>query len=192
MDGHFVPNLTFGMPVVAAMRRATGLFLDCHLMVTNPVSLFEPLRAAGADLVSCHIEVLPDPTRAAAEARRLGLGFGLVLNPATPFAAVAPFAELADMILVMTVDPGFGGQEFISAVLPKVEQARNWVDSHGLGADVEVDGGITAATAGMTRQAGANAFVAGSAVFRAEDPVAAVHQIRAAVGRNERQHPDHR
>jgi ribulose-phosphate 3-epimerase len=182
MDGHFVPNLTVGIPVVASLRKETGLFFDCHLMVTNPVSLFDLLADAGADRVDCHIEVLPDPTEAAAEARRRGMDFGIVINPATPLAAAEPFVDLADMLLVMTVVPGFGGQEFIEDVLPKIEAARNLVDSRGLPADIQVDGGINPVTASRARDAGANAFVAGSAVFRSGDPVAAVRELKAAVG----------
>ncbi|MCB2223929.1 MAG: ribulose-phosphate 3-epimerase [Actinobacteria bacterium] len=182
MDGHYVPNLSFGMPVIESLRATTKLYFDCHLMVTNPVSLFEPLKAAGADLVTCHIEVLPDPTEAARRAADAGLDFGLVLNPATPFEAVEPFVELCDLLLVMTVVPGFGGQGFIAEALPKVEAARKWVDSHGLRADIEVDGGITPVTAVAARHAGADAFVAGTAIFRAPDPVAAVAELRAAVG----------
>ena len=182
MDGHFVPNLSFGMPVIESLRKVSDLYFDCHLMVTNPVSLFEPLKAAGASLVTCHIEVLPDPTGAAARAAEVGLDFGLVINPATPFEAVAPFVELCDLLLVMSVVPGFGGQGFIAEVLPKVEAAREWVDSHGLRADIEIDGGITPVTAVPAREAGADAFVAGTAIFRAPDPVAAVAELRAAVG----------
>jgi ribulose-phosphate 3-epimerase len=181
MDGHYVPNLSFGMPVIESLRAVTNLYFDCHLMVTNPVSLFEPLRVAGAGLVTIHIEVLPDPTEAAGIARDLGLDFGLVLNPPTPFEAAAPFVELCDLLLVMSVHPGFGGQAFIPEVLPKVEAARNWVDSHGLPADVEIDGGITPETAVRARAAGADVFVAGTAIFRAPDPVVAVQELRAAV-----------
>jgi ribulose-phosphate 3-epimerase len=181
MDGHFVPNLSFGMPVISALRATTDLDFDCHLMVTNPVSLFEPLRTAGATLVTVHIEVHPDPRGAAAAARAAGLRFGLVLNPATPFAAVAPFAELCDLILVMSVVPGFGGQAFIPEVLPKVEAARKLVDSAGFRADIEIDGGITPETARRARDAGANVFVAGTAIFGSPDPVAAVERLRRAV-----------
>ncbi len=182
MDGHFVPNLSFGMPVIESLRPTTGLYFDCHLMVTNPVSLFEPLAAAGADLVTVHIEVQPDPTAAATAARNAGLDFGLVVDPVTPFDAVAPFVELCDLLLVMSVHPGFGGQAFIPEVLPKVEAARKWVDSHGLSADIQIDGGITPETAGSARRAGADVFVAGTAIFRSPDPVAAVAELRAAIG----------
>ncbi|MEX1207071.1 MAG: ribulose-phosphate 3-epimerase [Acidimicrobiia bacterium] len=180
MDGHFVPNLTFGMPVIAALRAVTDVYFDCHLMVTNPIALFEPLAAAGANLVTIHIEVHPDPTRAAEEARRTGLDFGLVLDPGTPFEAVAPFVELCDLLLVMSVYPGFGGQAFIPEVLPKLEAARKFIDSAGLRTDIEVDGGITTSTARLARDAGADVFVAGTSIFRAPDPVAAIKSLRAA------------
>lgn len=182
MDGHFVPNLSFGIPVIRAVRRVTKLYLDCHLMVSNPVSLFAAIKEAGGDLVSVHIEVLPDPTAAGVAARDLGLDFGIVMNPPTPFEAVRPFVELCDLVLVLSVAPGYGGQAFIPEVLPKIEAARNFVDSEGLRADIEVDGGITPDTARLAQAAGANVFVAGTAIFRAPDPVAAVEQLRGAVG----------
>ncbi|MFH1105177.1 MAG: ribulose-phosphate 3-epimerase [Actinomycetota bacterium] len=181
MDGHFVPNLSFGMPVIAALRATTDLYFDCHLMVTNPISLFAPLKAAGANLVTVHIEVHPQPVLAASAARDLGLDFGLVLNPATPFEAVAPFMELCDLLLVMSVNPGFGGQAFIPGVLAKVEAARKLVERAGLRADIEIDGGVTPETARLARSAGANVFVAGTAIFGSPDPVAAVERLRAAV-----------
>lgn len=181
MDGHFVPNLSFGMPVIDSLRAATGLYFDCHLMVTNPTTLFAPLQRVGADLVTIHIEVHPDPAKAAAAARELGLDFGLVLNPPTPFQAVEPFVELADWLLVMSVHPGFGGQAFMPEVLPKVEAARKFVESRRLRADIEIDGGITPETARLARSAGANVFVAGTAIFRAPDPVEAAQALRTAV-----------
>ena len=180
MDGHFVPNLTFGMPVIASLRAVTGLYFDCHLMVTNPISLFAPLAAAGANLVTVHIEVHPDPTMAAERAREQGLDFGLVLDPGTPFAAVSPFVELCDLLLVMSVQPGFGGQAFIPEVLPKVEMARKFIDSVGRATDIQVDGGINPETARRAREAGADVLVAGTSIFRASDPVAAIEQLRAA------------
>ena len=181
MDGHFVPNLSFGAPIIQSLRRTSALFFDCHLMVTNPMTLFEPMQKAGGNLVSVHLEVYPDPTKAAAAARALGLGFGLVIDPPTPFEAAAPFMGLCDLLLVMSVNPGFGGQAFIPEVLTKVEAARKLIDSQGLPADIEVDGGITPETARLARRAGANAFVAGTAVVRAPDPVAALEALRAAV-----------
>jgi ribulose-phosphate 3-epimerase len=181
MDGHFVPNLSFGPPVIASLRSSSRLFFDAHLMVTNPRALFPAMHKAGVDLVSVHIEVYPDPTPGAEAARELGMQFGLVLNPPTPFAAVAPFVEVCDLLLVMSVNPGFGGQGFIPEVLGKVEAARKLIDSRGLPADIEIDGGITPDTARLARRAGADAFVVGTAVTRAPDPVAAVADLRAAV-----------
>src|SRR5665811_472871 len=106
MDGHFVPNITFGMPIIAALRRSSSLFFDCHLMTTNPDAYFQALRTAGVDLVTVHIEVYPDPTRVAAKARAEGLAFGLAMSPPTPFEAIEPFVEVADLVLVMSVNPG--------------------------------------------------------------------------------------
>jgi ribulose-phosphate 3-epimerase len=181
MDGHFAPNLSLGIPVIASLRKATSLFFDCHLMTTNPHVYFESLRAAGADLVTVHIEAYPDPSRVAVQARDAGLAFGLSLNPPTPFEAVEPFVELADLLLVMSVQPGFGGQSFIRSALGKVEAARKVIDSRGLSTDIEIDGGITTITARAARDAGVDIFVAGTAVFGAADPVAAVKELRAAV-----------
>jgi ribulose-phosphate 3-epimerase len=181
MDGHFVPNISLGMPVISSLRKVTDLPFDCHLMTTNPDAYFEPLREAGADLVTVHIEVYPEPTPVAAKARAAGLGFGLVLNPITPFEAVAPYVELCDMVLIMSVQPGFGGQSFISEVLPKLEAVRKFVDVRGLSTDIEIDGGIGLDTIASARSAGADVFVAGSAIFGAPDPVAAVAEMRALV-----------
>ncbi len=181
MDGHFVPNISLGVPVVASLRKATDLYFDCHLMTTNPADYLTEFKEAGADQVTVHIEAVPDPTAAAAAAREVGLDFGLVLNPPTPFAAVAPFVELCDMLLVMSVQPGFGGQAFMPEVLDKVAAARKLVDSQGLHTDIQIDGGISVDTASAARRAGADVFVAGSAVFGADDPVAAIQRLRAAL-----------
>jgi ribulose-phosphate 3-epimerase len=181
MDGHFVPNLSFGIPVIASLRRTSSLPFDCHLMVTNPTSLFASVKEAGGDMVTIHIEVWPDPTAAAAQARSLGLDFGLVLNPPTPFAAVTPFLGLCDRLLVMSVNPGFGGQAFLPEVLDKVAAARKFIDSEGLPTDIEIDGGITPETARLARRAGVDSFVVGSALVRAPDPVEAAGKLRAAV-----------
>jgi len=181
MDGHFVPNLTFGMPVIESLRAITNLYFDCHLMVSNPISLFAPLAEAGASLVTVHIEVHPDPTAAAAAAGEVGLDFGLVLSPATPFDAVVPYVELCDLLLIMSVNPGFGGQAFIPEVLPKVEAARKFIDSERLRADIEIDGGLTPDNAPLARNAGADVIVAGTAIFGDPDPAAAVERLRTAV-----------
>ncbi len=181
MDGHFVPNISLGIPVVASLRQATSLYFDCHLMTTNPADYLTEFRKAGADLVTMHVEAVPDPTDVAAQARAAGLDFGLVLNPPTPFAAVEPFVELCDMLLVMSVQPGFGGQAFMPEVLDKVAAARKLIDSRALATDIQIDGGISVDTAPAARRAGADVFVAGSAVFGFDDPVAAIARLRAAI-----------
>ncbi|MCP4304440.1 MAG: ribulose-phosphate 3-epimerase [bacterium] len=181
MDGHFVPNISLGIPVIESLRAATDIKFDCHLMMLNPDFYFAPLRKAGADIVTVHLEVFPDPTEVAAKARAEGLEFGIAINPPTPFSALEPYMELCDMIVVMAVHPGFGGQSFIPEVLKKVENARNLVESNDLLTDIEVDGGIGAANIERVRDAGANVFVAGSAVFNAADSTEAVRHLRTAV-----------
>jgi len=181
MDGHFVPNVSFGIPVIKSIRPLTELYFDCHLMTTNPDAFLPDLAEAGGNLVTMHIEAMPDPTRASKAARDNGLDFGLVCNPATPFSGVAPFLELCDVLLLMSVEPGFGGQSFIPEVLQKIHSAREWVEEHGLPTDIQIDGGITPETARMAKEAGANVFVAGTAIFRAKDPLAAVAELRRAV-----------
>lgn len=181
MDGHFVPNVSFGIPVIKSIRPLTELRFDCHLMTTNPDAFLPDLAAAGVDLVTMHIEAMPDPTHASKQARENGLDFGLVCNPGTPFAGVAPFLELCDVLLIMSVEPGFGGQSFIPEVLEKIQAAREWVEERGLPTDIEIDGGITPETARMAADAGANVFVAGTAIFGAKDPSTAVAELRRAV-----------
>lgn len=181
MDGHFVPNISFGIPVIESLRPVTGLYFDCHIMTTNPEAYLVELAKAGVNLVTLHIEAVPDPTGPASQAQDLGLDFGLVINPGTPFEAVAPFARLCDVLVVMSVEPGFGGQRFMPQVLPKVRQAREWVESRGLPADIQVDGGITPENARDVVEAGATVLVAGSAVFRADNPSQAVMELRRAV-----------
>jgi ribulose-phosphate 3-epimerase len=181
MDGHFVPNLAIGIPTIRSLRPRTELFFDVHLMTTNPGAYLAEFKAAGADLVSVHIEAVPNPTETAENARGEGLGFGLALNPGTLFEAVEPFLELCDLVLVMSVEPGFGGQSFDATVIEKVRKAKISIDSAGLDADIQVDGGITAETAPAARQAGADIFVAGSAIFGADDPVDAIAQLRAGI-----------
>jgi ribulose-phosphate 3-epimerase len=185
MDGHFVPNISFGIPVIASIRPLTDLYFDCHIMTTNPDAYVAELATAGVDLVTVHIEAVPDPTRAIHRAGEHGLDVGLVLNPGTPFDAVAPYVEQCNVVLVMTVEPGYGGQDFIADVLPKIEMAREWVESHGLRADIEVDGGITPDNAGQVVSAGATVLVAGTAVFGAQDPTAAVDALRRATETDE-------
>jgi len=182
MDGHFVPNISFGIPVIRSIRPITDLYFDCHLMTTNPDAFLPELAAAGANLVTMHVEALPDPTQAAGEARGLGMDFGLVCNPATPISAIAPFVDLCDVVLVMSVEPGFGGQSFISDVLSKVKTLREWVEKKQLSTDIQIDGGITPETARLAANAGASVFVAGTAIFGAANPSAAVAELRRAIG----------
>ncbi|MEA1902907.1 MAG: ribulose-phosphate 3-epimerase [Actinomycetota bacterium] len=182
MDGHFVPNISFGIPVIRSIRSVTDLYFDCHIMTTNPGAYLEEISAAGGNLVTVHIEAVPNPTSTMEAARSYGLDVGLVINPATPFEAVSPYVELCDVVVVMSVEPGFGGQSFIPEVLPKVRAAREWVENRGLSADIQVDGGVTPANAQQVAEAGASVLVAGSAVFKATDPVAAIEEIRRAVG----------
>ena len=181
MDGQFVPNISLGIPVIKSLRRVTDLKFDCHLMMHNADHYFSALRAAGADLVSVHLEEYPDPRRAAAAAREAGLEFSIAINPPTEFSALEPFLELCDMILIMSVHPGFGGQAFIEDSLRKMELARNSIESKGLPTDIEVDGGIDVATIGRALDAGANVFVAGSSVFGDEDSVKAVQELRRVI-----------
>ena len=185
MDGHFVPNISFGIPVIEAIRRVTDVYFDCHIMTTNPDAYLPELAKAGVDLATVHIEAVPDPVRAMTRARDNGLDFGLVLNPGTPFESVAPHVENCEVIVVMAVEPGHGGQVFMPEVLPKIETAREWVESRGLRADIQVDGGITPENASQAIAAGATVLVAGTAVFRAEDPPAAVDALRRASESNE-------
>ncbi len=179
MDGHFVPNLSLGPAVVESLRRVTDLHLDVHLMIDNPAEFITPFANAGADNITVHVE-LGDPRPMFEEMRRLKVGVGLVLNPETPLDAVIPYLEEIDVLLFMSVNPGFGGQAFIPEVLEKVARARAIVDERALNIELEIDGGITAENAFIAAQAGADILVAGSAVFRAPDSLAAAHAIRAA------------
>ena len=179
MDGHFVPNLTIGPPVVASLRPHTGLVLDCHLMMSNPGEYLEAFRKAGADGCTVHVEV-GDTAALLAEAKSLGLRAGLALNPETPFDAIAPFLDQADLVLCMTVHPGFGGQSFIGEVVPKLARIRSELDRLGLQAELEVDGGIDEHTAPTVVGAGATVLVVGSAIFGEERPWEAARRIREA------------
>ena len=178
MDGHFVPNLTIGPPVVKSLRPRTDLYLDCHLMVDNPGDLLDDFAAAGADGITVHVE-LGDPRPLIARIRELGVRVGLTHNPDTPLDAVEPYLEEIDTLLFMSVFPGFGGQAFIPSVLEKVAEARRLVDERGLPVELEIDGGIGPATARQAVEAGADILVAGSAIFHADDPLAAARHLRA-------------
>jgi ribulose-phosphate 3-epimerase len=180
MDGHFVPNLTLGLPVVERLCGVSPVPVDCHLMIDNPDRWAPGYAEAGAGNVTFHAEAAGAPVRLARELRRLGARAGLALKPATP---VEPFVDLLpeiDMLLVMTVEPGFGGQTFLDVCLPKVRRARDAVRASGLDVWVQVDGGVSSATIERCAEAGADVFVAGSAVFGAQDAASAIDELRAA------------
>jgi ribulose-phosphate 3-epimerase len=179
MDGHFVPNLTFGPPVVAALRPYTARYLDCHLMVADPVALLPALAEAGAGGVTMHVEALEDPAGALRAAAGHGMDVGLAVKPGTPLDAVLPHLDRIDLVLPMTVEPGFGGQAFDAGVLPKIAAARQAVQASGRPVAVQVDGGVNADTLPRCLQAGADVFVVGTAIFGAEDPAAAAKAFRA-------------
>jgi ribulose-phosphate 3-epimerase len=178
MDGHFVPNLTFGPPVVAALRPHTDRYLDCHLMVADPEALLPALAEAGAGGVSMHVEALDDPAWALAAAAGHGLDAGLALKPGTPLEAVLPHLDTVDLVLPMTVEPGFGGQAFDERVLPKLAAAHRAIAASGRPVALQVDGGVNAATAPRCLDAGADVFVVGTAIFGADDPAAAAKAFR--------------
>ncbi len=183
MDNHFVPNLTFGPLIVSAARRLSPAFLDVHLMIERPERLVAEFREAGADQITVHLEAAHDhaPVEVLAAVRRSGAHAGLALKPATPLGAAERLLEGLDLLLVMTVEPGFGGQDFMEEMLDKVREARAWRERHGARYLIEVDGGIAEETAARARRAGADAFVAGHAVFRRPDPAAALASLRRAI-----------
>jgi ribulose-phosphate 3-epimerase len=176
MDGHFVPNLSIGPPVVKAVARVAKLPLDCHLMVTDPLTYAKRFAKMGAWGVTFHVEVVDDVPAAAAALREMGVRPGIAINPPTPVEALEPALDHVDMVLVMSVNPGFGGQSFMPEVLPKVEALRG---RYGYGGDIQMDGGIAPATIADCAAAGANVLVAGSAVYGADDPAAMVGELRA-------------
>ena len=181
MDHHFVPNLTFGPIVVSAARKLTTATLDVHLMMDRPWLMVEEFRRAGADVITVHLEACRETREVLRQIRATGAKAGLAIKPGTPFAAAAPYLPDLDLFLVMTVEPGFGGQAFMPDMLDKVTAARELRERQRLGFVIEVDGGIVEDTARAARAAGADVFVAGNGVFRAPDPRAALAGIRAAV-----------
>lgn len=168
MDGVFVPSISFGMPVLSCVRRGTDQFLDVHLMVTKPERYIEDFAGCGADGITFHLEATEDPDAVIAAIRGQGKRVGMAIKPATPVAAAAPYLEAVDMLLVMTVEPGFGGQKYLEASTHRIEEARRLLNQRGLDADIEVDGGITRDNVDVVIRAGANVIVAGSAVYRGD------------------------
>ena len=179
MDGRFVPNITIGPLVAGAVRKATKKVVDCHLMIVEPERYVGDFIRAGADVVSVHVEACTHLERTLQSIREAGRRAGVVLNPATSEETLRYVLHCADLVLLMSVNPGFGGQRFIEAVLPKVRAVRAMIDASGRDIDLQVDGGITPETAPRVRAAGADVFVAGSAVFGAKDYRAAIAALRA-------------
>jgi ribulose-phosphate 3-epimerase len=180
MDGHFVPNLTFGPPVIAAIRKVTKLPFDVHLMVTNPQDLIEPFVKAGADIITVHAETAPHLHRLIQTIKEQGKKAGVSLNPSTPLSIVEEVLGDIDMVLIMSVNPGFGGQKFIPGAIDKITRLRDMLTARKLTVAIEVDGGINAATAREVTAAGANILVAGSAVYGAPNIAEAIKAIRGA------------
>ena len=182
MDGVFVPNISIGIPVVKSIRKRTDMFLDVHLMITKPHRYVTRFCEAGADLVVFHVEAdePQDLFDAIAAVRECGKKVGLALKPKTPAEVVFPYLPLLDLVLVMTVEPGFGGQKFMADMLPKIQTLRSVIHSNSLSCELEVDGGIDAHTSPLVKKAGANVLVAGSAVFREADRALAIEAIRSA------------
>ena len=180
MDGHFVPNLTFGPDLIGAVRSSSKLPLDTHLMISNPENYIERFAEAGADILTVHIEVCSDPRPALRSIRQLGKKAGLTLNPPTEFAMVEPYLGEVDLLLVMSVNPGFAGQKFIPDALTKLKRARTWRESHNASFLIEIDGGINGRTVHDAWAAGADVVVAGAAVLRQPDYKKAIAELREA------------
>lgn len=174
MDGHFVPNLTIGPPVVKSLKKVAKTPLDVHLMITDPIGYAEPFVKAGANSCTFHVEAVADPKAAIAKFRSLGCKVGITLSPPTSVEKVKPFIQDVDLILVMSVNPGFGGQSFMPEMLDKVRQIREW----GYTKDLEIDGGINEQTIAPSAAAGANVFVAGNAIFTTPDYRATIARLR--------------
>ncbi|HVL65118.1 MAG TPA: ribulose-phosphate 3-epimerase [Actinomycetota bacterium] len=187
MDGHYVPNLTFGASTVAAVDAAVELPLHVHLMIEDPIGFADVFARAGADRISFHPEVVEAPEDAAAAIRDAGAGVGVAVHPDVEVEPLAPLLPLLDVLLIMTVRPGFGGQRFLAEVVPKIEKARRLLDDTGSAADLEVDGGVNLETVDRVVEAGANIVVAGSAIFDGRDAPAAAKRLRERLDAMERE-----
>ena len=181
MDGHFVPNITIGAPVVASIRPITSLPMDVHLMIEHPERYISEFAHAGADIITVHVEACPHLHKTIRLIKELGARAGVSLNPATPLGAVEEFLPHVDLVLIMSVNPGFGGQSFIPETLPRIASMRKMLDDRGLSAELEVDGGITADNAPEIVKAGATVLVAGNSVFKAKEGISrAIRRLREA------------
>ena len=179
MDGIFVPNISFGIPVIASLRKCSDIIFDVHLMITEPQRYVEDFANAGADIITIHYESCDDPASVIEQIKSLGCRAAISIKPATPASAILPLLDKLDMVLVMTVEPGFGGQKIIFEALDKVKEIRAYALQNGIDIDIQVDGGITPENLKYATAAGANVIVAGSAIFRAEDPADAIEQMIA-------------
>ena len=173
MDGHFVPNITFGPLVIKALRKSTNLTLDVHLMIENPDEYIKVFKQAGSDIITVHIEALKEPRSVIQQIKNLGLKAGISINPPTPIDKIEPILDIVDMVLIMTVNPGFGGQKFISSCIPKIKKLRQKFSG-----DIEVDGGINNETAMTSIRAGANIIVAGTYLFKSKNVKEAVQKLK--------------
>ena len=178
MDGHFVPNLSYGVPVLKSIRKYCALPFDVHLMITDPLDYIDAFADAGADHITFHEEISEDPREVIKKIRSRGITAGISVKPNTPVESVYELIDLLDMVLVMTVEPGFGGQGFISHTLDKISALRREIERRGLKTDIEVDGGIDASTSVLVKNAGANVLVSGSYLFKAKDMAAAAKALR--------------
>ncbi|UXH45458.1 ribulose-phosphate 3-epimerase [Rossellomorea vietnamensis] len=181
MDGHFVPNITLGPMIVKAIRPLTALPLDVHLMIENPSQYIEAFADAGADYITVHVEADPHLHRTIQMIKSKGVKAGVVLNPGTPAELIRPVLQDVDMVLLMTVNPGFGGQSFIPSVVPKIKQIREWANEVNPSLEIEVDGGINPETAAVCAEAGADVFVAGSAIYNKSDRGAAIEELKKSL-----------
>ncbi|SDP69479.1 ribulose-phosphate 3-epimerase [Halobacillus aidingensis] len=178
MDGHFVPNITIGPLIVDHIRPVTDLPLDVHLMIENPDQYIEAFAKAGSDIITVHQEACPHLHRTIQLIKSHGVKAGVVINPATPAETIRPILQDVDLVLLMTVNPGFGGQSFIHSVVPKIEQISQWREEEGISFEIEIDGGVKVETAKLCTAAGADVLVAGSAIFNQEDRKKAIEEIR--------------
>lgn len=180
MDGIFVPNISFGQPVVKSLNKCTDLVSDVHLMITDPIRYIEDFANAGADIITFHVETTDDPEAVLLKIRACGKKTGISIKPKTPVEAIIPYLHLCDLVLVMTVEPGFGGQRFMADMLPKVTQLKEYAERNGLDYEISIDGGVSAENAKMCVLAGANVLVAGSSVLGKADIKKAAEDLLAA------------
>ncbi len=178
MDGIFVPNISFGAPVISAIRKSSGAVFDVHLMITDPKRYIDDFLSAGADLVTIHYESCDDPAEVLRYIRSKGAKAAVAIKPATDVSVVYPLLDLVDMVLIMTVEPGFGGQKLIPHTIDKVRELRKYMNEKGYTTDIQVDGGVTPENLPALTEAGANVIVAGSAIFKAADPAAVIAEMK--------------